>query len=214
MGQNITHWNGLMQHIPEGYIPWLSQERDFLEKYIARNSKVLEIGCGAGRSLEDLANITPNLTGIDYDPQAIELAREKLKDKPSIRLAVADGINLPLESETFDYALCLTTVANFGDKKYKVFEEMKRVLTPEGKILISCFGEDALQTRLKIYVGIGNLSIKEVKPNGTVVFNGKEDFTSEQFSKQDLYKLASDTNLKIIEIKPAGIGYYVAFSKK
>ena len=69
---------------------------------------------------------------------------------------------MPFNNEEFDFVICMTTFANFADKKFRVIEEMKRVLKEFGKIIISVFSEDALDERMKIYKSSG-VKIKEIK---------------------------------------------------
>jgi SAM-dependent methyltransferase len=49
-------------------------------------SDVIEVGCGAGENLVELAKLLPSikkLTGYDISPQAIELAQKKISDRIS-----------------------------------------------------------------------------------------------------------------------------------
>ncbi|MFA5020073.1 MAG: class I SAM-dependent methyltransferase [Candidatus Pacearchaeota archaeon] len=211
--KNIVGWEEILANQPEAYKKWFEEEKKFFIKHINKNSKILEVGCGNGRSIKDMLNITKDITGIDHDETAIEHAKNNFKKCPSVKIILAEGANLPFVDKTFDYVTCIGTFANFSEEKYKILEEMKRVLKEEGKIVISVYSEDALSERLKAYRKI-RAEIKEIKENGKVIFDdfGK-DGISEQFSKKQLSVIFKKVGLSIEKIKKAGIGYICKLRK-
>ncbi len=208
--KNIDLWEKVLEDMPESYKEWLNGEREFLRASITKDSKVLEVGCGEGRSLKDIFDITKDLTGIDNAQEAIDDAKNNL---PEIKFLKADGKDLPFEDKSFDFVICMTTFANFGSDKYKILEEMKRVLKNDGKIILSVFSEDAFEERMKLYKKV-KVSIKEIKGT-TVIFEegfGGENI-SEQFSKEELEEIFNKVELNLIEIKKIGMGYVCKLSK-
>lgn len=187
--------------------------KNFLIKNIKKNALVLEVGCGDGRSLKDLIEITKNLVGIDHDETAVNDAKRNLKNIKNAKILLADGKNIPFKDKTFDAVLCMTTFANFYDEKYIILSEMKRVLKDEGNIFISVYSEDALEERLKAYKQ-ANLNIKKILHKGTVIFDdfGIDGF-SEQFSKKELKSIFKKANLKVLEINKSSIAYICKLSK-
>jgi ubiquinone/menaquinone biosynthesis C-methylase UbiE len=206
---NIEWWEKLLENIPDSYANWFKEEEKFLKQHITKDAKVLEIGCGEGRSLNYILDITKNIVGIDNDPKAVKDAKANLKD---IDIQLADGKNLPFEDNSFDFVICMTTPANFGDEKQKFYAEMKRVVKEEGQILLSVFNEDAMEERLKLYKKV-NAKVKEIR-GGRVIF---EDFVdiefSEQFSKSELENIFKEAGLKVLEIKKEVIGYFCRLGK-
>tara|TARA_Y100000310_G_C20664975_1_gene806982 strand:+ start:1055 stop:1702 length:648 start_codon:yes stop_codon:yes gene_type:complete len=209
--KNIDFWEKFLQDLPASYAEWLNHEPTYLLENIEEGSSVLEVGCGNGRSLKVLLKRTKNITGIDHDQTAVDHAKENM---PEAKFEKADAVDLPFDDNSFDYVLCLTSFANFGDKKFKALEEMKRVLKNDGFILFSVFAENALPERMKAYKKF-NLKIKEVSDKGKVLFDELTDANvSEQFSKQDLENIFKQVNLYPIEIFRVGIGYFAKLSKK
>jgi len=205
--KNIDLWKKVLDNIPTSYKSWFEDEKKFLHKHITKNAQILEVGCGDGRSIKDVLDITKNIAAIDHDLKAVDDAINNFKNYPSIKIVLADAKNIPFKDETFDFILCLTTFANFADNKYKILEEMKRVLKKDGKIIISVFSEDAFEERMKVYKNIPS-TIKKVIDNRTVIFEGSgEDIVSEQFSQDELKKIFETVNLKIDSIQKSGIGY-------
>ena len=210
---NIVGWEEALKNQPKSYKKWFTKEKEYLIKNIKKNSKVLEVGSGNGRSIVDILEITKDITGIDNDETAIMHSRENLKDYPNVKLILAEGKELPFIEETFDYITCIGTFANFGEDKYKILAEMKRVLKEKGKIIISVYSDKAFEERLKLYKKL-KFEIKEIKNNGTVIFSDPNtEGISEQFSKKQLEEIAKKVGLKIEDITDAGIGYLYTLAK-
>ncbi|MBI2110495.1 class I SAM-dependent methyltransferase [Candidatus Woesearchaeota archaeon] len=210
--KNIDFWEKLLKNMPNSYRRWFKEERKYLLKHITKNAKVLEVGCGDGRSIKDILDVTTNIVGIDHDEKAVADVKNNFKDYKTIRILKAKAENLPFENKEFDFVICMTTFANFADSKQKVLSEMKRVLKDDGFIIISVFSEDAFEERMKIYKKL-NFPIKEIKGT-TVIFNEEiGDNVSEQFSKEQLVGVFSKANLSVVDIKKKGIAYLCKLKK-
>ena len=209
---DIGVWKKFLKNLPLAYKKWFEREREYLQANITKNAKVLEVGCGEGRSLNDIINLTENLTGIDHDPDAVKEAKVNVKKYPKIKIFRAEATVIPFEDKSFDFVICMTTFANFGNKKYKVLDEMKRVLKDQGIIIISVFSEEAFEERMKLYKKI-NFPIKRIIGT-TVIYNGRwGDNTSEQFSENQLREIFNKADLKLIDIKKVGIAYICKLKK-
>jgi len=213
MKTNADYWQDfLLKNLPESYHKWFEEEKKYLQKIITPDAEVLEVGCGDGRSIFDILPVTKNVTGIDHDDKAIADAKNNFSSYPSIKILKADATKLPFKNEEFDFVVCMTTFANFADKKFIIIEEMKRVLKNSGKIVISVFSEDALEERMKVYKASG-ITIKSLE-NGKVVFDESlGDNISEQFSKEQLEDIFSRANLQIDDITKVNIAYLCTLSK-
>jgi ubiquinone/menaquinone biosynthesis C-methylase UbiE len=212
MKVNMDFWQDVLDGQPESFKKWFSRERYFLQENIKKDSKVLEVGCGAGRSISDISSVTQNIVGIDHDEKAIDEAKENFKQYPSIKLLVANATELPFDNECFDFVICMTTFVNFAHKKYAALEEMKRVLKKNGKIIISVYSEKALSDRMQNYKKIG-LKIKSVR-QGTVIFDENfKDNVSEQFSETELRNIFSKVDLRIEKLEKVEVAYLIVLSK-
>lgn len=208
----MDYWDAVLKHLPDSYQEWFSEERKYLKKFVTPNAKVLEVGCGDGRSIFDLLPITKNITGIDHDDKAISDAKITFSNEPTIKILKADAVHLPFQNAEFDFVICMTTFANFADKKFIILEEMKRVLNNTGKIIISVFAENAFEERMKVYKKVG-VKIKEIK-NTTVIFDESlGDNISEQFTKIQLEDIFLQASLKVEDITKVNIAYICTLSK-
>lgn len=210
--KNIDFWEKLLADMPDSYKNWFEEERKYLVKHITKNAKVLEVGCGDGRSIMDIVGITTNIVGIDHDEKAVADAKSNFKNHPNIKILKARAENLPFENKEFNFVMCMTTFANFADSKQKVLLEMKRVLKDNGFIIISVFSEDAFEERMKMYKKL-NAPIKEIR--GTTVIFDEElgDNISEQFSKEQLLDIFAEAKLNVVDIRKKGIAYLCKLKK-
>lgn len=107
---------------------------NFLAHYpIAAGTKVLEVGCGTGRTSCYLAKEGAEVTGLDVRPKMLEKAKTRA-DREGVRIDWMEGDihRLPFDSETFDVVFA-ESVTVFGDIE-KVLKEYYRVLTPDGEL--------------------------------------------------------------------------------
>lgn len=106
--------------------------------------RVLDVGCGTGRTLHQLARTHPKLRlhGTDLSPAYIRLARKRLDDIAELTLAVENAERLPWADATFD---AVTSVYMFHElprnARRNVVREMFRVVRPGGLVVI----EDSAQ---------------------------------------------------------------------
>ena len=94
---------------------------------------VLEIGVGTGR----FAMHFPNIIGVDPAENALKMA-----EKRGIKTVHAYGENLPFEDETFGCVLIIATLC-FVEDPLKILKEAKRVLKPDGSIIIGVIPKDS-----------------------------------------------------------------------
>ncbi len=214
MVTNTGIWKVVEANTTPAFKKIFRDEKNYLDSHVRKNSKVLEVGCGDGRILNDIIHLTKNLTGIDHDIKAVEAAKTNFKNVPEVKIILVEAKEMPFKDNEFDTLTCMLNLANFGANKVKILKEMRRVLKPNGKIVMSVYSEDAFQERMKLYKKV-KIGIKEI--HGTTVlldFEGNlEDHTSEQFSKNQLMELFNKTNLKVLDIKKSGIIYLFTLGK-
>ena len=100
------------------------------------DATVVDVGCGTGRAVVELAEHTAHAIGIDLDPAMLDAARSRF---PDIDVRVADATDLPLDDgQAHGYR---------ADKLYHVLPdpdaalaEARRVLGPGGRIVL--LGQD------------------------------------------------------------------------
>jgi SAM-dependent methyltransferase len=117
--------------------------RNFSRSKPRSETKILEIGCGAGNNLWFAAREGFSVTGVDGSPSAIEFARKRFADEGlKGDLRVADFINLPFEDNAFDFVIDreALTCSPFSDAR-KTVAEVQRVLLPGGKFFFNPYSD-------------------------------------------------------------------------
>jgi ubiquinone/menaquinone biosynthesis C-methylase UbiE len=110
----------------------------------ASRVRLLDVACGTGRTLHQLAVAHPalRLYGIDLSPAYVRLARRRLADVGEAALAVENAEALPFADGAFDV---VTSVYLFHElprnTRRAVAREMLRVVRPGGLVVI----EDSAQ---------------------------------------------------------------------
>ena len=101
-------------------------EVELMKKMLAPRpgSRILDIGCGTGKSIEPFLNQSLVLTGVDPSPFMLDLAGQKLGHRVELHRGFAE--DLPFEDNAFDHAVLFTSL-EFTDRPAKAVEEACRV---------------------------------------------------------------------------------------
>jgi ubiquinone/menaquinone biosynthesis C-methylase UbiE len=100
--------------------------------------RVLDVGCGTGYVLRQLAARLPRASeflGVDPAPKMIEVARSASSDE---RLNFLSGIaeRLPADESTYDLVVSTTSFDHWADQAAGI-RECARVLAPEGTLVLT-----------------------------------------------------------------------------
>jgi ubiquinone/menaquinone biosynthesis C-methylase UbiE len=107
--------------------------------------RVLDVACGTGlvtfRAAEAVGR-NGRVLGIDLSGQMIETARRgaEQREAPQASFARMDAEALSLSAASFDVALCSLGLMYMPDPA-KAVREMRRVLRPGGRLVVSVWGE-------------------------------------------------------------------------
>jgi SAM-dependent methyltransferase len=102
---------------------------------------VLDIGCGAGQTLLQLAERVGSggqVIGVDVAPLLLEVAKWRTESLSQVRLIQADAQSLDLPSESADAVFSRFGVMSFSDP-VAAFANFRRVLKPSGALAFCCW---------------------------------------------------------------------------
>ncbi|PZU95288.1 MAG: class I SAM-dependent methyltransferase [Pseudanabaena sp.] len=129
--------------------------------------RVLEIGFGGGYLIEQIANthLPQIIVGAEQSQDAIEICKQKFRtqiNKSEIELHLADATELPFTDRAFDKICTVNTIYFWADLS-KVFTECHRVLTENGKLLISYNSKDFLSKQKFAEHGFIGYEVAEIE---------------------------------------------------
>lgn len=118
------------------------KEFDLMERFAKtiNGEKILDIGCGPGQNAYKLHDLGFLVTGIDYSPAMVELAKTWQEKSPRPEFLIGDvrELNHYFASNSFDAAICMAVLLHIP--KYEIpliFRTMHAVVKPHGKVLVS-----------------------------------------------------------------------------
>lgn len=116
------------------------QAIDFLA--LDGTKRVLEVGCGPGHGLAELATRVPNghVYGLDAAPGMLDRARRRRKRRSvtdRVSLLLGDARRLPVRSDSMDAVFMEATLELFSPTDMRtVLEEISRVLEADGRLCV------------------------------------------------------------------------------
>ena len=119
---------------------WPVEEALVLE-HVPDGARLLDLGCGAGRTSIPLAEMGLEVTGIDLSPLMIEVAQQQAQlAGVDVQFAVMDAVSLRFPDGSFDVVLFSYNGIELvpgRQAKDGVLREVARVLRPGGVFLFS-----------------------------------------------------------------------------
>jgi ubiquinone/menaquinone biosynthesis C-methylase UbiE len=114
---------------------------------LASGSSVLDVGCGKGFMLHDMALLIPGISvkGIDISGYAIENAIEDMR--PHVQ--VADAKELPFPDKSFDVVISINTIHNLEREECtKALREIERVGRGKSFVTVDAYRHEEEKERM------------------------------------------------------------------
>lgn len=198
--------------------------RDATEKLIEAagitpGSKVLDVGCGMGKTSCKLASMDCQVTGVDIMPRMIKESKARawqtgVKDKTTF--LECDARSLPFEPETFD-AVIVESVTVFMDDVERAIEGYRRVVKPGGRV---CDNEvcitretmekmgDRLDDLKSVFAAFGSMTSM-----GMLTFEDWKEIFEKQFSSVQAGHHLMDLNAEMETRREDGFKTFAAAIK-
>ncbi len=141
------HWRGIDKQIGNlfNFNAFLYERyQQVLNKfpYSTKRIRVIDIGCGDGAlSAEVYKSMRGELVGVDPSADAIHITKRKFSENYAYNLnkykfIIATGYKIPYADCTFDYAILADVIEHVGEPE-RLLNEIKRILKPSGKLILS-----------------------------------------------------------------------------
>ncbi|PIQ92172.1 MAG: hypothetical protein COV69_03385 [Parcubacteria group bacterium CG11_big_fil_rev_8_21_14_0_20_39_14] len=205
-------------------------EFNIFKDYIKDGDRILDLGCGNGRLIELFKTQDIEYVGVDNSEKLIEIARDKFSifngsatlttprssaeahSKPlpkgfqfSIKpkFMVADALNLPFRDNYFDkiFSVAVLHYIPSGEYRKRFLKEAKRVLKPEGILILTVWSLWRRPKTLKLIfkysllkiIGRTELDFKDI----FVPWQNKISRYVHCFTKKELKNLTEESGFKI-----------------
>lgn len=109
--------------------------RYYFAKEYVKGKDVLDIACGEGYGSHYLAQQAASVIGVDVDPDTVEHAKAAYQHE-GLSYCQGDCAAIPLDDNSVDVVVSFETIEHH-DRHEAMMEEIKRVLRPEGLLIIS-----------------------------------------------------------------------------
>ena len=186
---------------------YLEEELSYIKSAVSKDARVLEVGCGAGRVIKELAPLVLEIVGTDHSFAQVEAADRILNKYKNVKIVFCDGRNIPTPDAYFDLTFsAFNTFGNLCYDKFRVLLEMRRVT--KGRVLLSVYGENADTYQKELYDNIG-IKSRSIGDFTLYEFPDGGNGMAERFSERKLRRLFrdssfSDSNIEIVRIGEFG----------
>ena len=117
-------WGGAVHHLP----------------FLPAGSRVLELGCGNGKTLSAMTGRGWNVAAIDFSKTAVTLSRMKTGMQQNADACMADARRLPFATDRFDAVFAIHILSHLsGNDRPGAAAEAVRVLKTGGVLYFSGF---------------------------------------------------------------------------
>lgn len=103
---------------------------------VGPGARIVDVGCGAGRAVAEMADRGARATGVDVDPQMVEIAGKRW---PEAGFRVAGAYELPFDDGALDGYRAEKMYHELEDPT-RALEEARRILRPGGRAVL--IGQD------------------------------------------------------------------------
>lgn len=191
----IDFWKTWEREIPAS----TTLHPEFLQN-LKRPAKIADIGCGDGRLCRQLENEGHQVFGLDINLNG--LIDGHRKKSPHSRYIAADGLELPLASDTFNCAILMGVLSvTDPDKRVHMIKEAVRVIKPESYVYIGEFARVNQETWEEVY----QIDQKYTHEDGSVLVVNweiqKVAFITHHFRKEELTSLLQVSGLEDIQLR-------------
>jgi ubiquinone/menaquinone biosynthesis C-methylase UbiE len=201
---DLLKWKHVWRDMDPRKIPSTLTVSGELFTYIDKESKIVDLGCGSGKTIFDLTKQGfKYLTGVDVNFGAVRTARnEGIRNEIGFtEFIVADATQLPFCDRAFDFGIMqalLTVLINPHDLVLS-FNEAFRLLKPRGHLYIADF---ARTDNIEKYRERYDPSISMSGFDGTFPVydsqSGRPIYFAHHFSGNELLQLSAEAGFEVV----------------
>jgi ubiquinone/menaquinone biosynthesis C-methylase UbiE len=183
-----------------------------LKKHHPKGS-IVDVGCGPGYLVADIAEALPHLhvIGVDIAEEMIEVAARNLSSlglSEQVEFRRGDAQNLPFEDNAVDFVVSTLSLHHWSDPR-QALQEIYRVLKPEGQFLLF----DLRRNGRRLFYWLLRFAQTFVVPAALRRINEPIGSVLSSYTPAELEALLSGTPFQQWRIKP-GLGWMFVWGSK
>jgi 2-polyprenyl-6-hydroxyphenyl methylase/3-demethylubiquinone-9 3-methyltransferase len=195
---------------------YLEAELNYVLSKIKKDDIVLELGCGYGRILPQIAGKASQVYGIDNSESSIELGKKFLTGYLNCTLMTMDAVHLTFQDNTFDMVVCIQNgISAFHVDQRELIKESIRVTKQGGIVIFSSYSQKFWEHRLEWFrlqsdAGLLGEIDEEKTKDGNIVC--KDGFTATTVTSEHFKKLIlgiNDIELVIEEVDESSLFFEI-----
>lgn len=161
---------------------------EILDELNWKNKKVLEIGTGVGTDARNIIHRGGIYTGINIDKGSVEITKKALDIfELSGNVCQSSATNIDLKDNSIDIVYSFGVLHHIPEAD-KAIEEIKRILKPEGELLIMLYNRNSINYKLEIKI-LRKLLLKTLNIPGSIKIFSLLGFPREKLKRHhEIYK--------------------------
>lgn len=182
-------------------------------KYYELNGSLVDVGCGSGNLVVQIAHKFKDLDiiAIDVSKEILNLAIQRaaknhLSEK--IKFKIGDVDNVPLNDKSVDFIISSLSLHHWNNPKL-AFNEFFRVLKDDGIILIFDFRRNSR----KFFYGLLTFATKIVVPDALKKINEPLGSLKAGYTAEEVKAMFTDLNVNDYEFKSYLAWMFIAIKK-
>lgn len=190
---------------------YLEAEIQHVQERLRSTDIVLELGCGYGRVVMQLAEVARRVIGIDTSNESLELARQLAGHMSNCEFLSMNALEMRFNDGKFDTVVCVQNgICAFGVDKESILREALRVTRTGGLTLFSSYSDRFWSHRLGWFEAqadeglMGSIDY-DTTCDGTIVCT--DGFRSGRLRPDDFRYLCSNIGVEaeIIEVDDSSV---------
>ena len=196
---------------------YLQAEIDYLRERLRPTDEVLELGCGYGRVMLELAPRVHGIIGVDLAPDSLELGRKLGNGDPRMEFLEMNALDLTFPDHLFDAVVCVQNgICAFRVNPEKLVLEALRVTRHGGLAFFSSYAPAFWPHRLEWFeLQAREGLVGEIDPErtGNGVIACKDGFRAGTMEVGDFQALCARLRLRAEIVEVDGSSVFCAILK-
>ncbi len=182
----------------ENYWKKVSEDPDFLDpnsypihlidKYILKNTNIIDIGCGLGRVVKHYHKNGITVFGLEYDSYSLHKLKSENINLPLVQATVT---MIPFQKNAFDITMAFGVIGHLETGVEPALSEINRILKSKGIFALSL-----------CYNNFGRFLFQLLHKIPYILLRKQKYFYTYLFTYDEIIQLLNKNGFEIIEISP------------